>query len=501
MPAALFFRAFFGNFLGHAPTWYKLAIATFLILNPVVFVLAGPFLAGWVLIVEFIFTLAMALRCYPLQPGGLLAIEAVAIGMASPDAVFAEIEHNISVILLLVFMVAGIQFLKDLLLFVFTKVLLGIRSKVLLSLVFCLVSALLSAFLDALTVIAVVIAVATGLYAIYHRAASGRAEHEPHTDADDSDVLADRRGELDAFRAFLRNVVMHAAIGTALGGALTIVGEPQNLLIGQAAGWHFVAFFLHMAPVTLPVLGAGLLVCVVLERFRLFGYGGPLPDPVRAILEEHAARVADERTSAQRAKLVVQAIVAVFLFVGLGLHIAEVGVLGLAVLVLATAFTGVVEEHRIGRAFEEALPFTALLAVFFSIVAIIHAQHLFSPLLDWALAMSGPKQVGAFYGANAALSIVSDNVFVASVYMSSTKAALDAGRLSRDQFELLAIAINAGTNMPSVATPNGQAALLFLLTSALSSRIRLSYGAMVRLALPYAVVMTLVGLAAVLCLR
>ena len=46
-----------------------------------------------------------------------------------------------------------------------------------------------------------------------------------------------------------------------------------------------------------------------------------------------------------------------------------------------------------------------------------------------------------------------------------TNCALQAGTISRDQFDLLAVAINTGTNIPSVATPNGQAAFLFLLTS------------------------------------
>ncbi|VTM57135.1 sodium/proton antiporter [Klebsiella pneumoniae] len=48
---------------------------------------------------------------------------------------------------------------------------------------------------------------------------------------------------------------------------------------------------------------------------------------------------------------------------------------------------------------------------------------------------------------------------------------------------MLAVAINTGTNLPSVATPNGQAAFLFLLTSALAPLIRLSYGRMVWMAL------------------
>jgi len=40
------------------------------------------------------------------------------------------------------------------------------------------------------------------------------------------------------------------------------------------------------------------------------------------------------------------------------------------------------------------------------------------------------------------------------------------GDISREHFDVLAVAINTGTNLPSVATPNGQAAFLFLLTSA-----------------------------------
>ena len=60
------------NFLGNSPSWYKLTIIGFLIVNPVL-VLIDPHFAGWVLVGEFIFTLAMALKCYPLQPGGLLS--------------------------------------------------------------------------------------------------------------------------------------------------------------------------------------------------------------------------------------------------------------------------------------------------------------------------------------------------------------------------------------------------------------------------------------------
>jgi hypothetical protein len=179
------------------------------------------------------------------------------------------------------------------------------------------------------------------------------------------------------------------------------------------------------------------------------------------------------------------------------MHWAAVGLIGLMVIVLLTAFNGVVEEHQLGHAFEEALPFTALLVVFFAIVAVIHDQHLFTPVIDAVLAMDRRSARPMFFLANGVLSMISDNVFVATVYINEVKAALDAGTITRAEFDQLAVAINTGTNLPSVATPNGQAAFLFLLTSALAPLIRLSYGRMVIMALPYTLVLGGVGLAAV----
>ena len=146
--------AFWRNFLGHSPNWYKKAIIFFLVLNPALMLTAGPIVTGWVLIFEFIFTLAMALKCYPLQPGGLITIEAIIMGMTSPHAVGEEIASNLEVILLLIFMVAGIYFMKSMLLRLFTVILLSVKSKKALALLFSLSAAFLSAFLDSLTVTA-----------------------------------------------------------------------------------------------------------------------------------------------------------------------------------------------------------------------------------------------------------------------------------------------------------------------------------------------------------
>lgn len=487
--------ALYTNFLGQSPNWYKLTIIAFMFLNPLVFI-QNPYVAGWLLVLEFIFTLAMALKCYPLQPGGLLAIQAIAMGMTSTEKVMHEVSMNIEVILLLVFMVAGINFVKDLLLFVFTKLLLRVKSKTGISLAFCVMAAFLSAFLDALTVVAVVISVAVGFYAIYHKISSGKTFLDSHDHNADTEVRELSRADLESFRGFLRNLLMHAGVGTALGGVATMVGEPQNLIIAEAVEWGFAEFALRMSAVSVPVLICGLLTTALVEKLKWFDFGYKMPDAVRAVLVDYDAHQSAKLTASDISKLWVQGVIAVLLVICLSLHIASVGLIGLMVIILATTFCGVTDEHAIGNAFKEALPFTALLVVFFAVVAVIIDQHLFTPIITWVLTFDGQLQLAVLFMANGLLSMVSDNVFVGTVYINEVKAAWEAGRISREQFEMLAIAINAGTNLPSVATPNGQAAFLFLLTSALAPLIRLSYMRMVWMALPYTIVLAVVGLAA-----
>jgi NhaB family Na+:H+ antiporter len=491
-------RLILWSFLGRAPQWYKLTILALLAINPLLLIAAGPVVTGWLILFEFIFVLALTLKCYPLQPGGLLALESILLGLTDTHAVYDEVVHGFPVILLLMFMVAGVYFLKDLLLFAFTRLLLAVQSKTLLALTFSFTAALLSAFLDALTVIAVVIAVAVGFYGVYHRVATGKDPEDEHDIADDSRVRDEYRHDLETFRALLRSLMMHAAVGTALGGVCTLVGEPQNLLVGERAGWDFVEFFVKVAPVSMPVLAAGLLTCVAVEKLQWFGYGAGIPPAVRRELirfdEEQTVRL----SQAQRWHLWVQALVVLVMVLALAFHVAEVGLIGLLVIVLATAFTGIVEEHRLGEAFHEALPFTALLVVFFVIVSFINVQDLFNPVTHWVFALEGQMRLGMFYLANGVLSAISDNVFVATVFIYEVERPFQALQLTRDEFDALVVALNTGVNIPSVATPNGQAAFLFLLSSSLAPLIRLSYARMVWMALPYFVVMTGTGLVAVL---
>ncbi|MCL4151880.1 UNVERIFIED_CONTAM: hypothetical protein GTU68_004506, partial [Idotea baltica] len=283
----------FKSFLGNSPNWFKWTMIGFLILNVIVFFVLPPVVVSWMFIGEFIFTLAMALKCYPLQSGGLLAIQALVLGLTTPHNAYHEIEANLEVVLLLVFMVAGIYFMKPLLMYIFSKVFTKIRSKIFLSVLFVLLSAVLSAFLDALTVTAVLISVAVGFYGVYHKI------HSSSSDYDDSGVL-DRKelsgDTLEQFRSFLRSLIMHGIVGTALGGVCTLVGEPQNLLIGERMGWDFIDFFFKMAPITLPVLAGGVITTILLEKFKVFGYGAELPEVARGIIESYTEETDAKRT-------------------------------------------------------------------------------------------------------------------------------------------------------------------------------------------------------------
>lgn len=475
-------RLIASNFLGKAPQWYKYTIVCFLLVNPLVF-LFSPFLAGWLILLEFIFTLALALRAYPIPAGGFLALQAAIIGLAKPETIYAEIVANLPTLLLLIFMVAGIYYLKDVLSLIFTSLFLKFRKKWQVSLLFCMVTASLSSFLDALTVLAVLIAVIFSFYAIYHRAGNAYAS-TPKEQADK---------ELDEFRGFLRNLIMHAAVGTALGGTLTLVGEPQNMMIGTKMGWNFFEFFKHCGIVAVPVAMGGFILCPLLEIFRVPGFGYQLSDKIRQLIVNDHERKAQKLTSQNMYQYVVQGIVAVLLIVALGFHVAEVGIVGIAVIVILSTFTGMTHEHDFAEPFNNAMPFATLIVIFFAILAVVHDQHLITPVIQLVLSFEGQTQLIILYIVNGLLSMVSDSVFVASIFLSEMDTAYKAGKFSMDWYQNIAVVINMGTNIPSLGTPNGTAGFLFLLTSALAPVIQLSYFRMLMLMIPYFLVLSSIG--------
>jgi NhaB family Na+:H+ antiporter len=471
------------HFLGKTPTWYKYTVLGFLVINPLVFFLISPYVAGWLILLEFIFTLALALQCYPVPAGGVLAIEAAIIGLARPQSIYNEIVANLPTLLLLIFMVAGIYYLKDVLSLVFTRLFLRFRKKWQVSFVFCLVCTATASFLDALTILAVLIAVCFNFFAIYHRVAGAYA----------ADPKNKANAEFDEFRGFLRNLIMHSAVGTALGGTLTLVGEPQNMMIGTKMGWDFVEFFQHCGVIAVPVTIGGLILCPLLEIFHVPGFGYQLADNIRQLIVNDHEKKAREIANQGVYKYVLQGLMTLFLILALGFHVAEVGLIGIAIIVILSAFTGMTHEHDFAEPFNNAMPFVTLIVIFFAILAVVHDQHLVSPLVHWVLSFEGQTQLILLYIVNGVLSMVSDSVFVASVFIREVDTAYAEGAFSMDWYQNLATVINMGTNIPSLGTPNGTAGFLFLLTSALAPLIRLSYLQMLKIMIPYFIILSGIG--------
>jgi NhaB family Na+:H+ antiporter len=55
-------KAFWDSYLGHSPEWYKWLVLAFIAGNPLLLAIAGPLVARWAMMLDFIGTLMRALR-------------------------------------------------------------------------------------------------------------------------------------------------------------------------------------------------------------------------------------------------------------------------------------------------------------------------------------------------------------------------------------------------------------------------------------------------------
>ncbi|SCG50305.1 possible tyrosine transporter P-protein [Micromonospora echinaurantiaca] len=122
-------------------------------------------------------------------------------------------------------------------------------------------------------------------------------------------------------------------LASNIAGAATLIGDPPNIIIGSRAGLSFNDFLVHMAPITLVMF----LAFLVLARFMF-----------RKSFEYHPERFAAVRDMDARAAITDAAmltrclVVLVLVMVGFGLHtvtgvdVAVVALLGAGVMVLVT---------------------------------------------------------------------------------------------------------------------------------------------------------------------
>ncbi|HVX85883.1 MAG TPA: anion transporter [Phycisphaerae bacterium] len=106
------------------------------------------------------------------------------------------------------------------------------------------------------------------------------------------------------------------ATASNIGSAATIIGNPQNMLIGQTAHLSFPHFFLAVSPLVLLCLALNILIVTLVYRSRLFAPAGR----PRIDHDEPPARFRPWHVA--KTLLIMAALMAVFLFTGVPREVA-----------------------------------------------------------------------------------------------------------------------------------------------------------------------------------
>jgi len=125
--------------------------------------------------------------------------------------------------------------------------------------------------------------------------------------------------------------VMAEVLLSNIGGVATLIGDPPNILIGSAAGFSFLDFLTHLAPIV-------FVVWILSQGLLLFGFRRTLrrhPTNVDRLLTMDAKRAIVDRTTMRR-MLVALGVTIVLFFVhdAIGLEPGLVALIGASIALL-----------------------------------------------------------------------------------------------------------------------------------------------------------------------
>ena len=251
-----------------------------------------------------IFVLAYALIAFERFDRTLIALLAgfvvVALGIIDQHAAFEAIDLNV------IFLLAGMMVIASTLARTGLFEWLAIRSVRLsggeplrLLLILSLVTAVLSAFLDNVTTVVLTAPITLSVA---------------------------RRLDISPTPYLISQI-----LASNIGGTATLIGDPPNILIGSAAGLDFAAFLMNLAPVTVLVFVAFVVVMRV-------AFGGALEvatDKREAALEmTEGSMITDRPLLIRGLSVVTITLVGFLLHSALGVEAATVAMLGATVLML-----------------------------------------------------------------------------------------------------------------------------------------------------------------------
>ncbi len=198
-------------------------------------------------------------------------------------------------------------------------------------------------------------------------------------------------------------------LASNIGGTATLIGDPPNILIGSAAGLGFGDFLVHLAPVTLVVFAAYLVIVALIFRGHL-----KVPDEQReAALEATEAVTITDRRLLTRYLIVAALTLAGFLFHSLfGLEAATIALLGATLVMLV----GRVDPHDALRTVEWSTLFF-FIGLFVLVEAIVHVgiiEAIASSLAEATGGDAGLASIGLLWFSALASAVVDNIPYTAS---------------------------------------------------------------------------------------
>jgi Na+/H+ antiporter NhaD/arsenite permease-like protein len=233
-------------------------------------------------------------------------------------------------------------------------------------------------------------------------------------------------------------------LASNIGGTATLIGDPPNILIGSASGLDFGAFLGNLAPVTILIF----LAFVVLMRF-LFRGSLKVPKETReAALERTEGRTITNRPLLVRSLVVVAFTIAGFLaHSSLGLEAATVAMLGATVLMLV----GGLDPHEAFREIEWSTLFffVGLFVLVESVVRVGIVGGIADSLTGWAGGDVGLASLGLLWF-SALASAVIDNIPYTVTAIPVVERLVEAGHSPEPLWWSLALGACLGGNLTIV---------------------------------------------------
>jgi Na+/H+ antiporter NhaD/arsenite permease-like protein len=233
-------------------------------------------------------------------------------------------------------------------------------------------------------------------------------------------------------------------LASNIGGTATLIGDPPNILIGSAAGLDFGDFLANLAPVTILVFAAFVVIMRVAFRRSL-----QVPDQRR----EAALELTESGTITDRRLLVRTLVVVAFTIAGfmahsaLGLEAATVALLGATVLLLVAGL----DPHEAFREIEWSTLFF-FVGLFVLVEAIVHVGIVGTVAEGVAQATAGNIGLAsiALLWFSALVSAVVDNIPYTATAIPVVERLVEGGLAAEPLWWSLALGACLGGNLTIV---------------------------------------------------